>query len=147
MARTAGASEGAVSAPQLPPFAEEVFTGSGATTRLLGSRCGSGHTLFPRRALCPDDGLATEPVELPARATLYSFTVVRIKPPFGLPAPYPVGYVDLVGVDLRVFMLIDPAATETLRIGMPLTLSSGPLGLGLDGAPCIRPYFTPDSVA
>ena len=128
----------------LPPFADGVFTGAGAETRLLGSRCPTGgRTLFPRAPLCPDDGLATEPIELPARATLYSFTVVRMKPPFGLPAPYAVGYVDLVGVDLRLFMLLDPAAIDALRIGMPLTLSSGPLGVDLHGAPCTRPYFTP----
>lgn len=147
MARPAGAGEGAVSEAQLPPFAEGIFTGEGATTRLLGSRCGDGRMLFPRTALCPDDGRATDPIELPTRATLYSFTVVRLKPPFGLPAPYAVGYVDLVGVDLRLFMLLDPAATDKLRIGMTLAPSSGPLGVGLDGAPCIRPYFTPEGAA
>lgn len=146
MARIAGAGQNAMTGTPLPPFAEGIFTGAGATTRLLGSCCGGGHMLFPRTAVCPDDGLATDPIALPARATLYSFTVVRMKPPFGMPAPYAVGYVDLVGVDLRLFMLLDPAATEMLRIGMPLALSSGPLGVGLDGAPCIRPYFTPQGI-
>lgn len=144
MARLARTGEGAVSEPRLPPFADDIFTGEGATTRLLGSRCGDGRMLFPRTAPCPDDGLPSDPIELPTRATLYCFTVVRMKPPFGLPAPYAVGYVDLVGVDLRLFMLLDPAATERLRIGMTLTLSSAPLGVGLDGAPCVRPYFTPE---
>lgn len=147
MGRIARAREGAMSELRLPPFAEGVFTGEGATTRLLGSRCGDGRIVFPRTALCPDDGLPTDPIILPTRATLYSFTVVRMKPPFGLPTPYAVGYADLVGVDLRVFILLDPAATERLRIGMPLALSSGPLGSGLDGAPCLRPYFTPEDVA
>ena len=40
-------------------------------------------------------------------------------------------------------MLLDPAHTEDFRIGMPLDLRSGPLGVDLDGEPCIRPYFTP----
>lgn len=127
-----------------PPFALGMFTGVGAATRLLGSRCGSGRLLFPRAAWCPCDGLPTDPVELPARATLYSYTVVRMKPPFGLPAPYAVGYADLLGIDLRLFMLLDPAAIDALRIDMPLALTSGPLGVDLTGAPCIRPYFTPE---
>ncbi len=145
MARLAGPGAGAVSdAGTLPPFARDVFDGLGPATRLLGSRCrGDGRLLFPRTPLCPDDGLATDPVELPARATLYSFTVVRMRPPCGLPAPYAVGYVDLVGADLRLFMLLDPDAVGRLRIGMPLALSSGPLGVDLEGAPCIRPYFIP----
>ena len=135
-------SEGA----HLPPFAAGIFTGQGATIRLLGSRC-SGQVLFPRVALCPDDGHQAEPIELPAHGTLYSFTVVRMKPPCGLPAPYAVGYVDLAGIDLRLFTLLDPAAIDALRMGMALTLSSGPLGVDLAGAPCIRPYFTPAEMA
>lgn len=127
----------------LPPFAEGVFVGDGASARLLGSRCASGRMLFPRTASCPDTGDATMPVELPVCAELYSYTVVRMKPPFGLPAPYAVGYVDLQGVDLRIFTLLDPFAIGRLRIGMRLTLSSGPLGVGLTGEPCARPYFTP----
>lgn len=130
-------------AARLPPFADGIFTGEGQTTRLLGSQCASGRVLFPRVALCPDEGDATTPIELPMRATLHSFTVVRMKPPFGLPAPYAVGYVDLEGTDLRLFMLLDPLAIDALRIGMLLTLSSGPFGVDLDGTPCARPYFTP----
>ncbi len=107
----------------LPAFAEGVFSGRGATTRLLGNRFGH-------------DG-----IELPRRGTLYSYTVVRMKPPFGLPAPYAVGYVDFAGVDLRVFMLLDPDVIGTLRIGMKLEITSGPLGIDLSGHPCIRPYF------
>ena len=127
----------------LPPFSEDIFTGTGATTRLLGSRCRCGHVAFPQIALCPRDGHPTDPIDLPHTATLHSFTVVRTKPPFGLPAPYAVGYVDLSDVALRLFTLIEPRASERLRIGMPMTLSSGPLGVGLDNAPCTRPFFTP----
>lgn len=147
MVRTDGTGKGTVTDAHLPPFADNIFTGLGPTTRLLGSCCGDNRMLFPRMAICPDQGCLTAPIELPAQATLYSFTVVRMKPPFGLPAPYAVGYVDLNGVSLRLFMLLDPGATERLQIGMPMTLTSAPLGLNLDGAPCIRPYFTPDDVA
>ena len=73
---------------------------------------------------------------------LYSYTIVRMKPPFGLPAPYAVGYVDLPADGLRIFALLDPTI-DAYRIGMPLALTSGPLGVDLAGAPCARPFFTP----
>ncbi|MEA3538321.1 MAG: OB-fold domain-containing protein [Pseudomonadota bacterium] len=133
-----------MSGDTLPPFAEGIFTGDGALTKLVGSRCtlcGARH--FPARTHCPDDMTETETVSLGSSGTLYSATVIRTKPPFGLPAPYAVGYVDLDAHPLRIFMLLDPAHTEDFRIGMPLDLRSGLLGVGLGGEPCIRPYFTP----
>ena len=127
----------------LPAFAPGIFTGSGTATRLLGSRCPCGRIAFPPRAECPDDGEATATIELPPTGTLYAATVVRMKPPFGLPAPYAVGYVDLDGLPLRVFALLDPARIGDYQIGLSVVLTSGPLGTDLDGAPCVRPCFTP----
>ena len=133
-----------MSGDTLPPFAEGIFTGDGTITELVGSRCAlCGAQHFPARTHCPDDMTETETVSLDGSGTLYSATVIRTKPPFGLPAPYAVGYVDLDAHPLRIFMLLDPAHTEDFRIGMPLDLRSGPLGVDLDGEPCIRPYFTP----
>lgn len=133
-----------MSGDNLPPFAEGIFRADGALTELVGSRCPTcGARHFPARAHCPDDMAETETVNLGGSGTLYSATVVRTKPPFGLPAPYAVGYVDLDDHPLRIFMLLDPVHAEDFRIGMALDLRSGALGVGLDGEPCIRPYFTP----
>lgn len=127
-----------------PPFAPGVYTGAGATARLIGSRCGAcGATAFPRQDVCPHDGGAMANIELPRTGTLYSATVVRVKPPFGLPRPYAVGYVDLDWDGLRVFALLDPLRIGDYAIGMRLAMTSGPMGVDLDGAPCERPYFTP----
>lgn len=133
-----------MSGDNFPPFAPGIFQGDSVRTELLGSRCpqcGARH--FPARAHCPDDMAETESISLGNSGTLYSATVVRTKPPFGLPAPYAVGHVDLDDHPMRIFMLLDPAHTEDFSIGMPLDLRSGPLGVGLGGEPCIRPYFTP----
>jgi uncharacterized OB-fold protein len=128
----------------LDAFAPDIFTGEGAATRLIGSRCAAcGKHAFPYRDRCADDGVETQRVELGHEAELYVFTIVRTKAPFGLPQPYAVGYVDLAGEGLRLFMPLDPACIDDFRIGMKLRLSSGPLGLNLNGAPCVRPYFTP----
>lgn len=133
-----------MSGGNLPPFAEGIFKADGTLAELVGSRCplcGAQH--FPARTHCPDDMAETAAVSLGSHGTLYSATVIRTKPPFGLPAPYAVGYVDLDAHPLRIFMLLDPEHTEDFRIGMPLALKSGALGVGLNGEPCIRPYFTP----
>lgn len=129
----------------LPPFAPGIFTGQGEATRLIGSRCpGCGAVDFPARAECGDGGVPSL-VELSPRGTLYSYTVVRTKPPFGLPAPYALGYVDLADGGPRVLMPLDPAAIGGFAIGMALRLSSGPLGTDLAGQPCTRPFFTLDA--
>ena len=67
----------------------------------------------------------------------------EIKPPLGLPSPYSLVYVDLTAVNLRVFGLFDPNAAQDLRIGLEVELDVGPLGVDINGQPCLRPYFTP----
>lgn len=141
MARAGRAVTTVPGSEPLPPVAPGIFTGDGDATRLLGSRCPACDRLaWPPRDRCPDDGTATTTIELPPAATVYAATIVRLKPPFGLPAPYAVGYVDLDGVALRVFALLDPAVAAW-PIGTALHLTSGPLGTDLAGAPCRRPYF------
>jgi uncharacterized OB-fold protein len=83
-----------------------------------------------------------EEADLGMEGTLYSFTVIRTKPPLGLPQPYGVGYIDLKGKALRVFCLLDATAADQLRIGLPMRLAVAPLGLDVRGRPCLRPYFT-----
>lgn len=127
----------------LAPFAPGIFRGSGEGARLIGSRRGAEtRPHFPALERCGDDS-EWEEVELPAKGTLYSYTVVRVKPPVGLPTPYAVGYVDLDGIGLCIFALLDPSAVDDYRIGMRVRLTSGPLGVDLDGVACERPYFRP----
>jgi len=129
----------------LPPFAPGIFrvAGDGGLPVLLGSRCPAcDRHFFPACSLCPYCLGETAEVELGSRGRIYSHTVVRTKPPLGLPAPYAVGYVDLEGCGLRVFALLDPAQTERLRIGLPVRLAVAPLGYDGHGNACLRPYFT-----
>jgi uncharacterized OB-fold protein len=78
------------------------------------------------------------------KGTIYSFTVIRTKAPFGLPTPYAVGYVDLDETGLRVFSLLDPERIDQLEIGLRVALKTGPLGDNGKGEPRVRPYFTPE---
>jgi uncharacterized OB-fold protein len=93
--------------------------------------------------LCPACLGPTRLGALDREGAIYSFTVVRVKPPQGLPSPYPLGYLDLKTSGLRVFALLDPRAVDQLEIGLPMRLVVGPLGLDQRGRPGLRPYFTP----
>lgn len=128
---------------ELPPFAPGVFRVDGSGSVLLGSRCSScRRQFFPACELCPDCLGATGAAELGSRGRIYSHTVVRTKPPLGLPAPYAVGYVDLCDGELRIFALLDPAQVGQFRIGLPVRLAVAPLGTDQHGQPCLRPFFT-----
>jgi uncharacterized OB-fold protein len=99
--------------------------------------------MFPKPVVCP---YCLEPVisvGLSQEGSIYAYTVVRVKPPFGLPQPYAVGYVDLMEENLRVFTLFDPSRIDDLRIGAAVVLRIEPLGVNRDGLECLRYFFTP----
>lgn len=124
-------------------FTQEGPEGSGPS--LLGGYCpvcGSHH--FPRPKFCPRCLGALEERPVGGRGRIHSFTVVRAKPPLGLPQPYSVGYVDLDRTGLRVFCLLDPERIEELRVGARVRLEAGVLGHDGRGGPMLRPYFTPE---
>ena len=126
---------------EYPPIQPGLFT-EDETPQLLGgrcSRCDSYH--FPAPEICPCCLGPMERTGLGARATLYSFTTIRTKPPLGLPKPYRVGYVDLEKVPLRIFALLDPNQSHGLEIGQKLQLRTAPLGVNLEGCVCLRPFF------
>ena len=131
--------------PLLPPFRPGTYTVTEAGTRLIGSQCsGCGRFVFPSWSTCATCETPTQAVFLAPSGSLYSYTVVRIKPPFDLPAPYAVGYVHLPENNLRVFGLLDPHSIAQYQIGLPMRITCGTLGSDLEGRPCIRPYFEVD---
>ena len=114
---------------------------SGYPPQLIGSRCRDcGVLAYPQVDECCGCGGPTTRVGIGSTGTIYSFTAVRVKPPLGLPSPYWIGYVDLDEVPLRVLGLLDVARSD-YRIGQPVELRVGQLGVGADGLPCRRPYF------
>lgn len=128
------------------PFSVGIFSveGEDGSARLIGSHCSRCRRhFFPRRHYCPSCLQPPETAALPYRGSIYSYTIVRIRPPMGLPQPYSVGYVDLEDVGLRVFMLLDAARVDVLRIGLPVELRVGRLGYDEKGRSVLRPYFTP----
>lgn len=132
---------------EIPPVASGVFTlppYDERPPRLLGGFCPDcSRHFFPRPKYCKSCLKPVEEISLGSTGTLYSFTVIRTKPPLGLPQPYCVGYIDLAETDLRIFCLLDPKAIDQLRVGLPVYLTVGPLGHDGKGDACLRPYFSP----
>jgi uncharacterized OB-fold protein len=125
----------------LPPYDE-------APPALLGGFCPTCSAYyFPRPQYCRTCLGTVEETRVGSEGTIYSFTIVRKKAPMGLPLPYGIGYVDLKETGLRIFCLLDPAALDKLRIGLPVQLAVRDLGHNANGSPCLRPYFSPASAA
>jgi uncharacterized OB-fold protein len=122
-------------------------TENGTGPKLVGGYCKKCRRyFFPKPKFCRKCFSDVEEINLDSVGTLYSFTVVRTKPPFGLPEPYAVGYVDLDQCGLRIFALLDPLQVEDLAIGRSLKLMVGQIGQNIDGQDCLRPYFTMQEV-
>ncbi len=130
---------------ELPPVVNNIFAPSAENPgqfELIGGRCDACDDYsFPRSEHCCHCHADTRKVSLGTDGTIYSFTVVRTKPPLELPQPYAVAYIDLEDVPLRVFCLLDPAQTGDAIIGASVRLSVGPLGVNNAGQHCLRPFF------
>jgi uncharacterized protein len=121
-----------------------IFSGGpDGAPQLMGGFCPTcDRRSFPRPAYCPECLEPPQECGLGSEGTLYSFTVVRTRPPLGLPQPYGVGHVDLKSGP-RVFCLLDPDCIDRLRLGGRVRLAVRPLGHDGRGSPRLRPYFTP----
>ncbi len=126
----------------LLPFAENIFSPLDNGFGLIGTYCESCKKYyFPGIERCANClGYAIQTM-LGSRGVIYSFTVVRTKPPFGLPQPYAVAHIDLDGVPLRIFGLLDPRQVGEFRIGASVCLAVGPMGISVAAQSCLRPFF------
>ena len=131
----------------IPPAVSGIFTlppYDKAPPMLLGGFCRiCNRYYFPKPKYCRVCLGEVDETALSPEGTIYSFTVIRRKPPFGLPTPYSVGYIDLSESGLRIFCLLDPMAVNQIQVGTAVRLAVRPLGHDGHGAPRLRPYFTP----
>jgi len=127
---------------ELPPVAEHIFAPSKEGFELVGAYCDNCEKyFFPIREHCSLCLGKTLQTRLGSSGVVYSFTVIRTRPPFGLPQPYGVAYIDLDGFPLRVFALLDPAQLGKVHIGASVRLSVGAMGVNNDDQSCLRPFF------
>lgn len=129
---------------ELKPVIEGIFE-QGPPPRLLGAICPEcKKKFFPKPIVCPDCLKDVQDIKLSPNAKIYTYSVLRTRPPYGLPQPYAGGYVDLDGENLRIYTLFDPEKIEALDFGKKVTLKVGELGVDNEGKPCSRYYFTTD---
>jgi uncharacterized OB-fold protein len=115
--------------PTAAPIAERLidFAADGAPILLGGRDRVTGRLVFP----LPGDEERFEPIALPDRGQLWSWTIQRFRPkspPYAGPAaftPYAVGYVAL-GEAIIVEGRLSGVAFDDLRIGLPLRLTTEP---------------------
>ena len=131
-----------ISMAELPPVEEHIFAPLKDGFELVGAWCEAcDKYFFPTREHCSSCHGSTVQTGLGSDGMVYSFTTVRTRPPFGLPQPYGVAYIDLDDCPLRVFGLLDPQQLEKIHIGTPVRLFVGPLGVNNADQPCLRPFF------
>jgi uncharacterized OB-fold protein len=130
----------------IPPMTPGVFSRStpeGGPPQLLGGYCGGcDRYFFPRPRYCRKCLEPADETEIGSTGKIHSFTVVRTKPPLGLPRPYSVGYIDLDDTGLRIFCLLDSEQIDEFQVGSEVCLAVAPLGHDGKGEARLRPYFT-----
>ncbi len=129
---------------ELKPFLAGIFEME-PTISLLGAECSAcGKKYFPKPVVCPHCYGEVKEIKLNTEGTVYSYSILRIpNMMYKFPQPYASGYVDLDVDNVRVYTLFDPEKTEEIAIGQKVMLKAGQIGIGLDGNPCLRYYFTP----
>ena len=125
------------------PVAPNLLTAPPA--RLIGGRHRTSRRLvFP----LPPDAEEYEPVELPARGTLWSYTVQRFAPksppyrgadPF---EPFAIGYVELPEALIVESRLTD-VEFGSISLGMPMELTTTALRTDPDGSVVLTYAFRP----
>jgi uncharacterized OB-fold protein len=129
------------------PIAANLFT-AGAAPRLLGGRHReTGRIAFP----LPADSEVYEPMQLPNRGRLWSYTVQRFAPKTPYRGaekfePFALGYVELPGTIIVESRLTD-IPFDQLRIGLPVELAIVPLYTDTDGTAVMGYVFRPDGGA
>jgi len=116
---------------------------------LIGARCGRcDATVFPAQQSCPrctGDGM--QPVRLPDRGTLWSYTIQRFRPksPYDGPddfEPYGVGYVQL-GDHVMVEGRLTENDPRRLHVGQAMKVVADRYTVRSDGAPVVTFAFQP----
>jgi uncharacterized protein len=121
-----------------------IFTPPPALRLIAGRDRASGRLVFP----LPADSSSFEPVELPSRGTLWSYTVQRFAPkapPYcgtGPFQPFALGYVELPGA-LIIESLLTEVGFDALRLGLPMELTTTALRSDPDGWAVLTYAFRP----
>jgi len=116
----------------------------GDDPHLVATQCTScGAQFFDRRNACAAcSALEFERVPVPTDGTLRSFTIVAFAAP-GIEVPFVAGVIDCGDTRVRGNVINVPPDPEHVRLGMPLRLTTYPIGTDSAGTEAVGFAFEP----
>ena len=98
---------------------------------------------FDRRTACASCfGVEFQDVEIATEGTVSTYTIVATAPP-GVTVPYVAAVVDCAGTAVRANLVNVPADPEHVRTGMPVRLTTVPIGTDSAGVEAVGFGFEP----
>jgi len=117
----------------------------GDDPHLVAQECeGCGARFFDRRNACASCGATGgfRSVAIERDGVLRAFTIVSMAAP-GIDVPFVAGVVDCGGTSVRANVVDTPADPDHVRLGMPLRLTTFPIGTDSEGTEAIGFGFAP----
>jgi uncharacterized OB-fold protein len=102
-----------------------------------------GARFFDRRNACAGcSGTEFESVDIPTQGELRAFTIVAFAAP-GIEVPFVSAIVDCGGTSVRANIVNVEASPEHVKLGMPVKLTTFPIGKDEEGVEAINFGFEP----
>jgi uncharacterized OB-fold protein len=124
------------------PFVNYLVLGD--QPHLVAHECSAcGARFFDRRNACAGcSGTEFKPAALPTQGELRTFTIVSFAAP-GIPVPYVSAIIDCGGTSVRANLVNIEADPEHVKLGMPVKLTTFPIGKDDEGVEAINFGFEP----
>ena len=117
----------------------------GDTPHLSAHECtGCGARYFDRRDACANcSGTSFQEVAVATTGVVRNFTIVSMAAP-GISVPFVAAVIDCDGTSVRANVVNTPADPEHVRLGMPVRLTTFPIGADSAGTEAIGFGFEPE---
>jgi uncharacterized OB-fold protein len=124
------------------PFVDYLVLGD--EPHLVANQCTAcGARFFDRRNACAScSGTAFELKDVPTKGELRSFTIVAFAAP-GIDVPFVSAIVDCGGTSVRANIVNVEASPEHVKLGMPVKLTTFPIGKDDEGVEAVNFGFEP----
>ena len=124
------------------PFVNYLVLGD--DPHLVANECKAcGARFFDRRNACAGcSGTEFQPVDIPTQGELRAFTIVAFAAP-GIDVPFVSAIVDCGGTSVRANIVNVEASPEHVKLGMPVKLTTFPIGKDDEGVEAINFGFEP----
>ncbi len=128
--------------PEQIPFVNYLVLGD--APHLVANECTAcGARFFDRRNACAGcSGTEFKSADIPTQGELRSFTIVAFAAP-GIDVPFVSAIVDCGGTSVRTNLVNVEASPDHVKLGMPVKLTTFPIGKDDEGVEAINFGFEP----